>query len=67
MIDIDEQIALKHYEEIYESEKCVECNNFVNLYSEGETYDYAEDNEGNTVYLCEDCLNELRSEVATVE
>lgn len=43
-------------------ELCIECNGMINFYSESETYDYSEKDDGTIVYLCEECLNKLRAE-----
>jgi uncharacterized protein with PIN domain len=48
-----------------EEQTCSSCNGSINFYSEGETYDYSQDMQGNILYLCEDCLNkEIEQQVS---
>jgi len=46
---------------------CSNCKNYVNLYSESETYDYSIDNNGNIEYMCQECIDKIRQEYKTPE
>lgn len=45
------------------AEICADCGDYIDFSSEGETWDWSEDENGKMLYTCETCLEKLRKSV----